>query len=107
MRRGQTASVFDRCDHMGHLYTWFLHFLSDLQAKVCVCSVCLGGGYKGDGGGREPASGTLLCACGSSPDCRLALRARLYDAVRVHQLNPALHMSHLFFRIAVATSGGG
>ena len=34
MRRGQTASIFDRCDNMHDLLTWFVHFLDILKAKV-------------------------------------------------------------------------
>ncbi len=34
MRRGQTASVFQSCGHLGELLAWFVFFLKQLQAKV-------------------------------------------------------------------------
>jgi len=34
LRRGLTASVFDRCSNMHDLYSWFLTFLEVLEHKV-------------------------------------------------------------------------
>ncbi|MEW5309552.1 MAG: hypothetical protein WDW38_001434 [Sanguina aurantia] len=34
MRRGKTAVVFHKCNHMGDLLTWFIDFLSVLRAKA-------------------------------------------------------------------------
>ena len=34
MRRGQTAMIFDSCDNMGNLLSWFEKFLIALEAKV-------------------------------------------------------------------------
>lgn len=34
MRRGQTACIFDSCNDMKDLLTWFIQFLDILQVKV-------------------------------------------------------------------------
>ena len=36
MRRGLTARVFAECDGMVHLYSWFVHFLQQLQEKAIM-----------------------------------------------------------------------
>ncbi|KXZ56552.1 hypothetical protein GPECTOR_1g496 [Gonium pectorale] len=34
MRRGETATVFETCNHLGDVYSWFLKYLDVLEAKV-------------------------------------------------------------------------
>ena len=34
MRRGQTACIFDSCDNMYDLLSWFIQFLDILKIKV-------------------------------------------------------------------------
>eukprot|EP00775_Hariotina_reticulata_P011371 gene11371-11520_t len=36
MRRGLTARVFDECEDLQHLYTWFITFLQQLQEKALL-----------------------------------------------------------------------
>jgi farnesyl-diphosphate farnesyltransferase len=41
MRRGLTARVFDECEDLQHLYTWFIMFLQQLQEKALLQVRCL------------------------------------------------------------------
>lgn len=41
MRRGETARIFETCNDLGDLYTWFLQFLAAMEAKVGRAVVCI------------------------------------------------------------------
>jgi len=68
MRRGLTARVFDECEDLQHLYTWFIMFLQQLQEKALLQVRCLIAGIALLVMARVTARSGQVC-WGSSPGC--------------------------------------